>query len=233
MKSKTCLSKIPLDFWEAGFGFLCGATWCTLARNRVNDRDCEHGRKGKDLFCLEPGFQLRQKRTCSSYLQRMCVPWETLDTWTVGFRNLFYPTDPRNNDRLTHARKSAKKLSDFRKSLHVQRLGDVYVSQVWFVFWSAVILTIRGPRIWSTNFGDASGQRHVGGRCRGYAHGQVRTHGQTLLFYRYRLPYPLPRWSKDLLVENLQVAGGQLRNPPVHFRRDCIRRSTSIQYVQI
>ena len=35
------------------------------------------------------------------------------------------------------------------------------------------------------------------------------------------------------MVKNLQVAGGQLLNPPVHFRRDCIWRSTSIQYVQI
>ena len=34
-------------------------------------------------------------------------------------------------------------------------------------------------------------------------------------------------------MKNLQVAGGQLRNPPVHFRRDSIGRSTSIQYVQI
>ena len=36
-----------------------------------------------------------------------------------------------------------------------------------------------------TYFGDPSGKT-----CRrpapGYAHGQVRTHGQTLLFYRYR-----------------------------------------------
>ena len=30
-----------------------------------------------------------------------------------------------------------------------------------------------------------------------------------------KLPFPLPWWSKDLLMENLQVAGGQLRNPPV------------------
>ena len=38
--------------------------------------------------------------------------------------------------------------------------------RVWFDFWRTVILTIRGPRICSTNFGDASGQRHVGGRRR-------------------------------------------------------------------
>ena len=96
---------IQWDFWEAGFGFLCGGTWCTLARNRVNDRDREHGRKGKDLFWLERAVSFGSlERACSSYLQRMCVPWETLDTWTFGFRNLLYPTDPRNNDRLTHAR---------------------------------------------------------------------------------------------------------------------------------
>ena len=34
------------------------------------------------------------------------------------------------------------------------------------------------------------------------------------LFYT-KLPFPLSWWSKDLLVENLQVADGQLRNPPV------------------
>ena len=51
----------------------------------------------------------------------MWVPRETIDTWTVGFRNLFYPTDPK--------KVSGKKLSDFRKSLHVQRLGEVYVCQ--------------------------------------------------------------------------------------------------------
>ena len=53
------------------------------------------------------------------------------------------------------------------------------------------------------------------------------------LFFSTKLPFPLPWWSKDLLAENLQVAGGQLRNPPVHFRRDCIWRSTCIQYVQM
>ena len=37
-------------------------------------------------------------------------------------------------------------------------------------------------------------------------------------------------WSENL---DLQVGCGQLRNPPVHFRRDCIWWSTSIQYVQI
>ena len=33
----------------------------------------------------------------------------------------------------------------------------------------------------------------------------------TLLFFT-KLPFPSPWWSKELLVENLQVAGGQLRN---------------------
>ena len=42
------------------------------------------------------------------------------------------------------------------------------------------------------------------------------------LFYT-KLPFPLPWWSKDLLVENLQVAGGQRRHPPVQFRRDLCR----------
>ena len=38
-----------------------------------------------------------------------------------------------------------------------------------------------------TNFGDPSGQRHVGGRRRDtHTADKVLTHGQTLLFYRYR-----------------------------------------------
>ena len=37
------------------------------------------------------------------------------------------------------------------------------------------------------NFGDPSGQRHVGGRRRDtHTADKVLTHGQTLLFYRYR-----------------------------------------------
>ena len=32
-----------------------------------------------------------------------------------------------------------------------------------------------------------------------------------------KLLFPLPRWSNYLLVESLQVAGGQFRNPPVYF----------------
>ena len=39
------------------------------------------------------------------------------------------------------------------------------------------------------------------------------------LFYT-KLPFPLPWWSKDLLVDKLQVAGSQLRNPPVKFRHE-------------
>ena len=34
-------------------------------------------------------------------------------------------------------------------------------------------------------------------------------------FFCTKLPFPLPGWSKDLLVEKVQVAGGQLRDPPV------------------
>ena len=38
------------------------------------------------------------------------------------------------------------------------------------------------------------------------------------LFYT-RLPFPLPWWSKDLLVDK-PAGGGQLRNPPVKFRNE-------------
>ena len=40
------------------------------------------------------------------------------------------------------------------------------------------------------------------------------------LIFCTKLPFPLPWWSKDLLVNKLQVAGGQLRNPPVKFRHE-------------
>ena len=40
------------------------------------------------------------------------------------------------------------------------------------------------------------------------------------LFFCTKLPFPSPWRSKYLLVENLQVAGGQLRNPPVQFRHE-------------
>ena len=40
-----------------------------------------------------------------------------------------------------------------------------------------------------------------------------------ILFYT-KLPFPLPWWSKNLLVDKLQVAGDQLRNPPVKFRHE-------------
>ena len=51
-------------------GFLRGRVWfplwsnvMTFAGNRVNERDREHGRKGKDLFLLERAASRWQKRT--------------------------------------------------------------------------------------------------------------------------------------------------------------------------
>ena len=60
------------------------------------------------------------------------------------------------------------------------------------------------------------------------------------LFYT-KLPFPLPWWSKDLLVDkhaggNLKVADIQLRSPPVKFRQERWLhnwRSISIQHVQM
>ena len=49
--------------------------------------------------------------------QRVRIPCDTIDTRGLLDFETFYPTDP--TDRPTN-RKSAKKLSDFRKSLHVQ-----------------------------------------------------------------------------------------------------------------
>ena len=126
---------VQWDFWEARFGFLCGETswlkqetvWMigivsTEEKARIFSSLSElPALAEKDMFVVLTVYS-------------MWVPWETLDTWTVGFRNLFYPTDPRNTDRLTKGN-LRKKMSDLRKSLHVQRLGEVHESQglVWFL----------------------------------------------------------------------------------------------------
>ena len=96
---------------------------------------------------------------------------------------MFYPTDARNNDRLTHARKSAKKLSDFRKSLHVQRLGDVYESQGLVCFLEHRDFDDPGTEDLINEFRGRVGPEACRRTAPGYAHGQVRTHGQTLLLY--------------------------------------------------
>ena len=171
-------------------GFLRGRFWVSLWSNvmHFSQKPCERSgswarKKRQGSFLVWAGCQLRQKRTCSPYLQPMCVPWETLGTWTVGFRNLFYPTDPRNNDRLTHARKHAKKLFDFRKSLHVQRLGDVYESQGLVCFLEHRDFDDPGTEDLINEFRGCVGPEACRRTAPGYAHGQVLTHGQTLLFY--------------------------------------------------
>ena len=75
-----------------------------LARNRVNDWDCEHGRKGKDLFQLEQAASFKGHVRCGTY--SVCRSF------------------PRNTDRLTQEN-LRENLSDFRKSLHVQRRAVV------------------------------------------------------------------------------------------------------------
>ena len=115
-------------------GFLTGRVWfplwsnvMTLATNRVNDRDREQGRKGKDLErAASFGRKGHVRRIYSvQYVGSLRNNWYV----DVGFRNLFYLTDPRNTDRLTKESLRKKKRSDIRNSLHVQRLGWVYESQ--------------------------------------------------------------------------------------------------------
>ena len=138
--------------------------------------------KGKFLFDLD-----QLQRACSSYWQRKQVSWDTIDTCTVGFWN---PTDPRNTDRRpTH--ESLRKNVRFQEKLTCSKERG----RVWFAFWSNVIWTIPGSTIWSAEndyefrgpVGHPSGQKDVGGRRR-HTHtaDKVLTHGQTLLFYRYR-----------------------------------------------
>ena len=63
----------------------------TLARNRVNDQEREHARKRQGYFVAWASWQLQ--RTCSSYLQRMPVPWQTIhicmraDCWILKLFN--------------------------------------------------------------------------------------------------------------------------------------------------
>ena len=91
-----------------------------------------------------------------------------------------------------------QKLSNFRKSLRVQRRVVV-----WWGFWEAGFGLLswapwfrrfgeRGfdQRRMILNFGDPSGQRHVGERRRDtHTANKVLTHGQTQLFSRYRYKY--------------------------------------------
>ena len=132
---------------------------------------------------------------CSLYWQHMRVVWGNdryVDGW---FLKLFYSTSPRSTDRPTHE-SLQKKLSDFRNSLHVQIRVEVRRR-----FWEAGFSLLSGAtwfhrsrdrgfdqRRMIPNFGDPSGQRHVGGRRRDtHTADKVLTHGQTLLFYRYRV----------------------------------------------
>ena len=48
-----------------------------------------------------------------------------------------------------------------------------------------------------------------------FHHWEIRLFFHFGNFFYKKIPFPLPWWSKVLLVENLQVAGGQLRNSPV------------------
>ena len=90
------------DFWEAVFGFLCGATWWLLQETVWTIGIVSTEEKARIFSSLSELPALAEKDifvVLTAY--SMWVPWETIDTWLVGFRNLFYPTDPRNTDRLT------------------------------------------------------------------------------------------------------------------------------------
>ena len=99
----------------------------------------------------------------------------------------------QNTNRPTHE-SLRKKLSDTRKSLHVQskvverwtfwEAGFGFLCGAAWLWWS----WDRGFDPWRrtiTNFRDPSGQKHVGGQRRDtHTDDKVRTHGHTLLFYR-------------------------------------------------
>ena len=125
----------------------------------------------------------------------MWVPWQTIGTRTIGFWNLFYPTVTRNTDRLTQE-SLLQNLSDFRKSLNVQRRVAVrwgFCDAGFGLLSGATWFRRSGEQGFDQwrmhmipNFGDPSGQRHVGGRHRDtHTAEKVLTHGHTLLFFRY------------------------------------------------
>ena len=133
----------------------------------------------KDTFVLLTAY-------VGSLTNNWYVDGQTLTLVLSDRSSKYWQTDPR---------KTGKKLPDFRKSLHVQR-RVVF----WWGFWEAGFgLLSWAPWFWRSgersfdqrrmipNFRDPSGHRHVGGRRRDmHTADKVWTHGQTLLFYRYR-----------------------------------------------
>ena len=197
LEKLTCSSKSCTSV-----GFLRGRVWfplwsnvITLVRNRVNDRDRDVSTEEKArIFSCLTGLPASAEKDMFVIPTAYVGSSTTIDSWTIGFWSLFYPTDTRNTDRLAQENRR-QKLSDFRKSLHVQRRVAVR-----WGFWDAGFGLLSGaPWFWRSgergfdqrrmisNFGDPSGQGHVGGRRQDtHTADKVLTHGQTLLFYRYR-----------------------------------------------
>ena len=121
-------------------GILRGRVWFllwSLERDDFSRTPCERSgqwarKKRQGSFQAWASCQLWQKRTSSSYAYLQRTVCGFLEKQSIrgrlGFETCFtrqileIPTDwPK--------KVSGKKLSDFRKNLHVQRLGEVYESQ--------------------------------------------------------------------------------------------------------
>ena len=210
------LRKKLLDFWKSlhvqvelyfsGIFERHGLVSFVEQRDNFSQKPCErsgswreHGRNGKDLFKLDRAASFGRKghvrRTysvpvCGFFDKQSIRGW--LDFETCFTRRILEKTDRLTQESLW------PKLSAFRKSLHVQRKVVVR----WGAWEAGFGLLSGAPWFWRSgergfdqrrmipNFGDPSGQRHVGGRRRNtHTADKVLTHGHTLLFYIYRLHF--------------------------------------------
>ena len=200
-KERHCVCEIHVrailrcDSWEwrvtaSGFSIsrLSGRDWCALPVSICSSFSFLSCGGFLFSFCSSGGpFSLLAACTDSLRYDRYA--------WTVGFQN-FLP------DRHSNYRQTDPRIESLRKNCPI--FGKAYMFKV--EFWLSVIFERQGFGFlcgaawfrWSrrdrrfdqrrtiTYFGDPSRKT-----CRrpapGYAHGQVRTHGQTLLFYRYGL----------------------------------------------
>ena len=157
--------------------------WCLKQRRKGKDLvlldwdQVDSFNSSKGMFIVLTGC-LGYDRYVDGWMLKLVLPDWSSKCWQ---------TDPR---------KPAKSVG-FQEKLHAQgrvlfRLG----------FWEAELVCFLKQRDFDdpeiddfdqrirrkiTNFGDPSGQKHVGGRRRDtHTADKVLTHGQTLLFYRYR-----------------------------------------------
>ena len=106
----------------SGFSISClsGRDWCALPVSICSSFSFSSCGGFLFSFCSSGGpFSF-----LFLYWHRVRIPCDTIDTRGLLDFETFYPTDPRITDRRSHEQRVCEKLSDFRKSLHVQS-GDL------------------------------------------------------------------------------------------------------------